>query len=100
MFGFACGRCWERNCNCTQQELDDYKEKCKSIIHEPTQYTKTKPQVTERDVVYKNGVDFYVTSVENGVGYIRHLSNEAELYAVHELTEPYMVVVSQVHQKL
>lgn len=99
MFGLACALCWERDCHCTHEELEEYKKASKKIVQEPLEYTKTKPHVTKGDPVYKNGVDFYVTKVEDGVGYIKHYSHFAELCTVRELVEPYMVVKAMSQQR-
>lgn len=92
MFGLACGRCWDRDCNCTVQELEEYKIRCEENRKNPIpiEYSKTQPAVAWGDVIHKDGKNWYVVDVKGGIAYVDSYTNVAEdmVFGV-ELKEPY-----------
>lgn len=68
LFGFACGRCWDKNCSCTPEELKDYEERCKNRPQKEITLEKsvTEPFVTEGDIIVKDDTLYFVRRIEDG----------------------------------
>jgi hypothetical protein len=78
LFGFACERCWDYNCDCTPKELEEYRSKTKKIKPIVIEWSKSKPFVTYGDVIIKNGVQFFVEAIDNGLPLCNKITNIPE----------------------
>jgi hypothetical protein len=75
MFGFACARCWDKDCSCTEEELRQHR-----LTENNTSLEKTKsePHVMCGDIVFKNDVEYIVKRVVDGIGIISRVTNVAD----------------------
>ena len=97
MFGSACGRCWDKDCNCTEEQLIEYNKQCqlnRNVIRE-VEYSKTEPKVCAGDVIVKGLDQYFVRKIVNGVAKVTLFSNDTyRLIGDLNLCEPYCIIVS------
>ena len=99
LFGFACGRCWDYNCSCTEDQLLGYEKECKENREniKSIEYSKTEPKVCKGDVVVKGLEQYVVRRIVNGVAKVIPLSNSGHSLSMElNLIEPYSVIVNQI----
>ena len=78
IFGFACERCWDYNCNCTPKELQEHRNKSKKIKSKPIEWSKSEPFVTYGDIIIKDGIQFFVKTIDNGLPLCDKITNVSE----------------------
>ena len=88
IFGFACEKCWDYNCNCTPKELEEYKNKRKKIKPIAIEFSKSKPFVTYGDIIIKDGIQFLVKAIDNGLPLCDKITNVSENAEWHIIIEP------------
>lgn len=78
IFGFACERCWDYNCNCTPEELQAHRNKSKKIKPLAIEWSKSEPFVTNGDIIIKDGIQFFVKAIDNGLPLCDKITNILE----------------------
>lgn len=76
MFGFACSRCWERNCKCTPQQVEEYENRSKPKPVELV-YSVSEPKVTKHDIVIFEGKQYLVDEIIGGYPSVKLFTNNA-----------------------
>ena len=75
IFGFACEKCWDYNCNCTPEELEKHRNKTKKTKPIAVEWSKSEPFVSYGDIIIKNGTQFYVKKIDNGLPLCDKITN-------------------------
>lgn len=75
IFGFACEKCWDYNCNCTLEELEKHRNKTKKTKPIAVEWSKSEPFVSYGDIIIKNGTQFYVKKIDNGLPLCDKITN-------------------------
>jgi len=94
---FACGRCWDHNCKCTQQELEEYNKQSEINRTKTTQVkvSLTFPEVSPGDIIIKDSKEYYIKDIVDGVA-IGDVVTDTSLEAQFDvkISEPYQKLVS------
>jgi hypothetical protein len=96
IFGFACGRCWDYDCNCTPEELKKYDEQCKNNSkNSGLKISNTFPNVSPGDIIIKNSIQYYIKDVIDGIpiGDV-YTNNSLESDFSVKIKEPYQKIIS------
>jgi hypothetical protein len=92
LFGFACARCWDYNCNCTSEELEQHK-KLNALNKKETTETKvskTLPEVSSGDIILKDAKQYYIKDIVDGMPIGDKITNvPSEMEFNVKIEEPY-----------
>jgi len=94
---FACGRCWDHNCKCTPQELEEYNKQSEINKTKTTQVkvSLTFPEISPGDIIIKDSKEYYIKDIVDGVA-IGDVVTNTSLGAQFDvkISEPYQKLVS------
>lgn len=94
---FACGKCWDYNCKCTQQELEEYNKQSKINRTKTTQVkvSSTFPKISPGDIIIKDSKEYYIKDIVDGVAIGDVVTNtNLEVQFDVKISEPYQKLVS------
>lgn len=78
IFGFACEKCWDYNCNCTQEELEEFRSRRKKTKPIALEWSKSEPFVAYGNVIIKDDIQFFVKAIDNGLPLCDRITNVSE----------------------
>jgi hypothetical protein len=96
-FGFACGRCWDRDCKCTPQELEEYNKQSRINRAKTTEVkvSLTFPEVSPGDIIIKDSKEYYIKDIIDGIPIGNLITNNSlELDFNVKIEEPYQKIIS------
>jgi hypothetical protein len=94
-FGFACGRCWDRDCKCTPQELEEYNKQSRINRAKTTEVkvSLTFPEVSPGDIIIKDSKEYYIKDIIDGIPIGNLITNNSlELDFNVKIEEPYQKI--------
>lgn len=78
MFGFACARCWDKDCNCTPEELQEFNKRKEEITHTPRVVSESSPNVEAGDIILKGSHSWFVKAIVGGLPLCDKITNEED----------------------
>jgi hypothetical protein len=77
MFGFACSRCWNKECSCTPQQLQEFESNRSKLKPVKIVYSVSEPKVTKNDIVIFEGKQYLVVEIIGGYPSVKLITNNA-----------------------
>jgi hypothetical protein len=76
IFGFACARCWDKDCKCTPEELQEFNHRKEEITPTPVVVSESYPPVAAGDIILKGSHSWFVKSIVAGLPLCDKITNQ------------------------